>query len=587
MATSKLLIYNNALQLLGERRLSNLYEDREPRYVLDEAYSLELVNHCLELAKPRFAVSSVKLASPSVSAVHGLDSVYTFPTDYLSTLSDPGVHGSNGSFFADEDLSQPVDRYIMEGNTVATDIATNLWMRYITSNRALSVWTPTFGRLVSAYLAKEVASRLNPSRIEIAEAAYEKALSVAISLEGIKENDIVPQVAASSLSTDQLAIYNSTAALLGRAEFRHVDDGSGLRLAIDSLYALAEDDLLETIKPKFATRVAALTGGSPSAVHGYDNVFSLPADFKNIVELWADETLQTPITRYFLENTDIAIDGFSTAYIRYIIGTSAESAWSPSFKKAMAAYLAYELAPRYAPERSGDLGQLSERRTGLAIAIDGNKEPTARPVETTYTLDNDLRGLYNKALQLLKLQPITSNTDESERKVALDYAMNQKAVETVFELVSWGFLYKTVKLGADDTVETAFAHEHTFAVPSDMIRIDKISADEYFRYPVEYVREGDFFYADTDEIYVRYLSNEQFTTLTTWPVYIFNLVAAELARSCGTLPGADLQNAEYKYKEYKSEAFNTDVQRNPPEVISSGTWTRSRNSWPTRRTQRP
>jgi hypothetical protein len=587
MATSKLLIYNNALALLGERRLSNLYEDREPRYVLDETYNLELVNHCLEVAKPRFAVSSVKLASPAASSVHGLDSVYTLPADFISTLSDPGVHGSNGSFFADEDFQNPVDRYVLEGRTVATDIATNLWMRYITSGRSLVLWTPTFSRLVSAYLAKEIASRLNPSRIEVAEAAYEKALGIALSLEGVKENPILPQAAAASLSADQLEIYNATAALLGAAEFRHVDDGSALRLAIDSVYALAEEDLLETIKPKFATRVAALTGGAPSAVHGYDNVFSLPADFHNIVELWADEDLQVPITRFFIENTDIVVDGFSTAYLRYIIGTTAESAWSTSFKKAMAAYLAYELAPRFAPEKSGDLGQIAERRTGQAIVIEGGKEPSVRPLLSTYTLDNTTRQLYNKALQLLKLPPITSNTDESDRKVALDYAMNQKAVETVFELVSWGFLYKTVKLSNDDAVDPEFAYDYAFAVPSDMIRIDKISGDEYFRFPAEYLREGDYFFADTDEIYVRYLSNEQVTTPTTWPTYVFNLVAAELARGCGALPGADLQNAEYKYEEYKSEAYSTDAQRNPPEVISSGSWTRSRNTWPTRRTQRP
>jgi len=587
MATSKLLIYNNALQLLGERRLSNLYEDREPRYVLDEAYNLQLVDHCLSLAKPRFAVSSVKLANPSVSAVHGLDSVYTFPTDYVSTLEDPGVHGSNGSFWEDQDFTNPVDRYIIEGRTVATDVVTNLWMRYISNGVALVSWTPAFARLVSAYLARETASRLNPSRIEIAEAAYEKALLAVVQLEGIKENPIVPQAAAASLSTDQLAIYNAAATLLGQPEFRHVDDGSALRLAIDAQYTLAEDDLLETIKPKFATRVAALSSGATSAVHGYDNVFSLPADFKNICELWADETLQTPITRYFLENISIAIDGYATAYIRYIIGTSAESAWSPSFKKAMAAYLAYELAPRFAPEMAGNLGQILERRIGVAIAVDGAKEPALRPVEATYTLDNTVRTLYNKALQILKLPPITSNTDESERKVALDYAMNHKAVETVFELVSWGFLYKSVKLSNDDAVDPEFAYDYAFEVPSDMIRIDKISADEYFRYPAEYLREGSYFHADTDEIYLRYLSDEQVSTPNTWPTYVYNLVAAELARSCGTLPGADLQNAEYKYEEYKSEAYSTDAQRNPPEVISDGNWIRSRITWPMRRTQRP
>jgi len=785
MAASKLLIYNNALQILGERRLSNPTEDREPRYVLDQAYELDLVEHCLEVAKPRFSVNSAKLASPAASTVHGLDSVYSLPSDYISTLGEAGLHGSNGSFFSDEDFQNPVDRYIIENRTVATDVATNLWIRYISKSRPLSSWTPTFARLVSAYLARETASRLNPSRIEIAEAAYQSALAKCIELEGVKENDVIPQAPAASLSADQLTIYNQAAAALGRPEFRsvnngsslrlamdsiytiaveasleevkprfavlsarlgtpatssvhgldsvytlpsdylstlgdqgvhgangsffsdedfqnpvdryvieartvatdiptnlwiryisndvaesvwtpsfrevvslrialliakrfspegeagiaemvtvateksiqregikenaplpqapaaslsaeqlqiynsaaamlaqpefrHGDDGSALRLAMDSVYALAEDDLLETIKPKFATRVVSLTGGSPSAIHGYDNVFDLPADFKNICELWSDENLEVPITRYFLEDDKIAIDGYATAYIRYIIGTTAESAWSPLFKKAMSAYIANELAYRYVERLPAqNIAEALKERVGLAVQVDGAKEPSMRPISGTRTLDDTYRALYNKALQMLRLPQLVSNTDESERKVALDYALDNKAVETVFELISWGFLYKTAELAPDGAETPTVGFDYSYAVPADMIRIDKLSADEYFRYPVNYAREGGYFETDATTLYIRYLSNEQTTTPSTWPTYIYNLVAAELARACAHLPNADMKNAEFKYQEYKGEAFSTDAQRNPPQVIAEGSWTRARSTWPTRRYQRP
>lgn len=587
MAATKLSVYNNALYILGERRLANEFEDREPRFVLDEIANLEAYGVCLEIVKPRFAVSSIALTSPATSSVHGLDNVYTFPADYISTLGEEGINGINASFFADEDFEHPIDRYIIEGRTVACDVATTIYMRYITGSRSLSQWTPMFGKLVAAYIAREASSRINPSRMEYANAQFEQALDLVVRYEGLKENPIIPQAAAAPLSADQLIIYNLVANELGRAEMRYVGDESGLRLAIDNVYEMSQRYLLELIKPKFSTRVAELAGGSVSSVHGIDNVFSLPADYQAIVSLWSDDKLSQPITRFLIEDSDIAIDNFSTAYLRYVSNSSTEADWAPSFTRALATHIAGELSPRFAPELTANLFSKATERIGVAIQLEGYKEPLERPLVGTVTLSSDYLELYNKALEILELPYLVNINDESERKVALDYALNNKCVETVFELISWGLLYKTVKILKDDAVSPDFGFQYAFDVPDDMIRIDAMSADEYFRHPMDYTREGDRFFADQTIMYLRYLSEELVQTPSLWPTYMFNLVAAELARRCKSLTGANRDQAEARYKEYKYEAYNTDAQRNPPQVITDGSWTRARQTWQRRRTERP
>lgn len=586
MAVNKLSVYNNALYVLGERRLASEYEDREPRYVLDEVVGLDNYGAILELTKPHFAVRSAKLSGPVVSAVHSLDQVYTFPVDYLSPLGGEGVHGQNCSFFSDEDFNDPIDRYIIEGRTVACDVATNIFVRYISKTPSFEEWTPLFAKLASAYLAREAASRLNPSRLDYANAQFGQLTELVRSLEGTKENPILPQKQTAPLTADELDLYNMVAANLGRAEFRYVSDESGLRLAIDGVYNLQRDRTLSLIKPRFSTKVAALTGGTTSATHGFDNVFALPAGFVDIVTLFADDTLEQPIHQYIVEDNDIAVENYAAPFMRYIDNSLTADSFSPNYRIALALHIATALAPRFAPDMIKALTQLTDQATGIAATLEGFKE-TARPQRATFTLTEDYRDLYNKALEILELDPIVSISDDSERKVKLDYALNNQAVETVFELVSWGFLYKTVKLEKDAVADRAFGHRYTFTVPADMIRIDMISADEYFRYPLDYVRELEEFFCDVTEFYLRYLSDAQVSTPTTWPVYVYNLVAAELAKRCSGLPGANREQAFLRYDEYKGEAYSTDAQRNPPQVISEGSWVRSRNMGQSRRTERP
>ena len=70
--TSKLEIYNRALYHIGERKISSLSENREPRRALDDHYTSG-VTYCLESALWNFAIRAVEVeSSTSIEPTFGL-----------------------------------------------------------------------------------------------------------------------------------------------------------------------------------------------------------------------------------------------------------------------------------------------------------------------------------------------------------------------------------------------------------------------------------------------------------------------------------------------------------------------------------
>ena len=117
MAVTQLSLYNDALLLCGERALSSTTEDVPRRYELDSAYSdPDAIDYCLELTKPKFSLLTAKLTTPTTSTEHGLAYTYAFPSDYIS------VH----SVFGDAELDVPIQRHIIEDQSISCDVATNI-----------------------------------------------------------------------------------------------------------------------------------------------------------------------------------------------------------------------------------------------------------------------------------------------------------------------------------------------------------------------------------------------------------------------------------------------------------------------------
>jgi hypothetical protein len=84
MAT-KLAVYNEALRLMGEERLSGLTEARAARYHLDDAYETA-AKYCLEQGFWNHGMRAVEMdASGSITPAFGFAYAFERPTDWVRT----------------------------------------------------------------------------------------------------------------------------------------------------------------------------------------------------------------------------------------------------------------------------------------------------------------------------------------------------------------------------------------------------------------------------------------------------------------------------------------------------------------------
>jgi hypothetical protein len=84
--TTQLFIYNEALGLLGERRLATSSENREPKRVLD-SYWNDVVGYCLGQGLWRFAKRAIQTDNDSsITPQWGYNYCFLIPPDWVRTI---------------------------------------------------------------------------------------------------------------------------------------------------------------------------------------------------------------------------------------------------------------------------------------------------------------------------------------------------------------------------------------------------------------------------------------------------------------------------------------------------------------------
>lgn len=153
---TQLEIYNEALRRMGERKLANLSENREPRRVLDDAYA-DTVRYCLQQGFWNFATRSVSISkSNTLTPIIGFQYAFAKPDDWLRTY----VVAMDGRFTA------PFYEFRDEGGqwNANTD---PLFVKYISNDDDygldLDKWPPNFGEYVSLELASRTCVRITQS----------------------------------------------------------------------------------------------------------------------------------------------------------------------------------------------------------------------------------------------------------------------------------------------------------------------------------------------------------------------------------------------------------------------------------------
>jgi hypothetical protein len=336
MAADKLTLYNDALLLLGQRFLSAVDEDREPRYLLDHAYDAGASDYCLQLVKPRFATVTTKLNSPSTSSVHDLDSVHALPADFLEVV---GV-------YSDSKLDQPISRYIIDGTTLACEYDT-VYLRYTSNGGAITTWTPSFDKVVAAYLAQYIAIKVSPDDLGALVEHFNSTAKAAAELEGEKEPAKRSAATTVTLTDAWRHIYNDALLVLGLDEITSNTDDSNRRSKLDrTLDSDLVQDLLEDTGWNFALNSQKIDyNPSVEPEWGWPYVFDKPSDLYRLDGMYMDEYLQVPL-RDYIEEGDRWFTNYDTIYVEYVSSNflSNPNLWPAFFKRLVAARMANDAA---------------------------------------------------------------------------------------------------------------------------------------------------------------------------------------------------------------------------------------------------
>lgn len=367
----KLSLYNNALIAAGLPRLKSLTDDSSARYDLDAIWALNPHLYSAELVKPRFATKTIQLNMSSESDQHELDNIFNLPDNFVELV---GV-------FSDPRLDQPVARFIREGDTLACEYQT-IYVRYIDGSLLddYTNWTQTFTRVVYNYIAKLLTEH-NPeaaNRLEYIEQQFSTALSTSVASEGADEPATRSKKSTFLLTPEWLAIYNDALLMLGEDHLVNVDDDSQRRSILDiCVNAGVVEAVLEDIGWHWATTSMRITSDTEIETEwGYQYAHHLPTDLHRFDGVWYDEYMQTPI-KHYTDEAGVLMCNVDEIFIKYVSSEWLKfpEKWKPSFKRYIAAKIAYDTMNRFPTADKNAVIQAHDQRKRDVRAIDAQQSP--------------------------------------------------------------------------------------------------------------------------------------------------------------------------------------------------------------------
>ena len=191
--------------------------------------------------------------------------------------------------------------------------------------------------------------------------------------------------------------------------------------------------------------------------------------------------------------------------------------------------------------------------------------------------------IYNMTFRALGERSIASLSVNEESRRVMDefWTEGDGAVRAFLEHGLWNFAMRSSMIDSTPSVEPAFGFTAAFDKPTDFVRLDMISADERFGLPLnDYELEGDYFYADADPVYMRYVSDDasyggdyaKWTdAFARWAATWSAIQVAPLLKS-----QADMERLEKREKKLLNEAKSVDASEEPTRFRPVGNWVRSR-----------
>lgn len=140
--------------------------------------------------------------------------------------------------------------------------------------------------------------------------------------------------------------------------------------------------------------------------------------------------------------------------------------------------------------------------------------------------------VYNNALMLCGERSLASLSEERKPRRLLDQVWDSDGVRYCLEQGQWQFAMRTQRIDYDPDIEPEFGYRKGFNKPDDWVLTSALCSDEYFRVPLlAYADELDYWYADQELIYVKFVSDDEDygENLAEWPATFCDYVDAYFA----------------------------------------------------------
>jgi hypothetical protein len=192
--------------------------------------------------------------------------------------------------------------------------------------------------------------------------------------------------------------------------------------------------------------------------------------------------------------------------------------------------------------------------------------------------------LYNGALLLCGETSLANLLEQREVRYALDEVWNDGGVRRCLEMAQWKFAMRAQRIDYDVNIAPEWGYRRAFAKPIDWVITSAVCYDEYFRTPIlQYADEVGYWFADIDQIYVRYVSDDiaYGSDMGKWPASFAEAVKAYFAaRVVARLQGAGDNRIAFVQNQAREQmllARNKDAMAGPPTFAAQGSWSRARH----------
>lgn len=194
--------------------------------------------------------------------------------------------------------------------------------------------------------------------------------------------------------------------------------------------------------------------------------------------------------------------------------------------------------------------------------------------------------IYNGALLLIGERHLASLTEARKPRYVLDKVWTDNGVQYCLEQGQWDFAIRAAKLTYDPDFASNWGYQRAFPKPTDYVNTAGVCQDEYLNIPLtRYKDEVNYWFADLDVIYVRYVSNhaDYGMNLGRWPAafteYVKAHFAARIVRDM-TNDAREIDKITHPDKGVEAlarlTALSQNSQQNPTSFPAQGRWSRAR-----------